>query len=121
MIGVAIQNEEPIKAYCRRHADLCDDMLSEEDWAVLCNMHTFLKELRATTLDLECAAATLDSVLPAMDYILNQFEQHKQTYRHHPVLAPMFNSGWTKMEKYYILSDKSSAYVAGIVLNPNLK
>jgi hypothetical protein len=77
MIKVAVQNKEAIKAYTRRHDDLNEDMLLEEDWVVLHKMHDFLDELRQTTLALEHATATLDSILPAMDYVLHQFETFK--------------------------------------------
>lgn len=33
----------------------------------------------------------------------------------------MINAGWRKMVKYYKLTSESPAYVAAIVLNPNLK
>ncbi|KAG8664851.1 uncharacterized protein FPOAC1_013631 [Fusarium poae] len=33
-------------------------------------------------------------------------------------MAPMYNSGWAKLDKYYRLTDESPAYVAAIVLHP---
>ncbi|EJP61009.1 transposase-like protein [Beauveria bassiana ARSEF 2860] len=33
--------------------------------------------------------------------------------------APMYNSGWAKLDKYYRLTDESPAYVAAIVLHPS--
>jgi hypothetical protein len=121
MIKVALANKEAIKAYSRRHSDLDKDILSDEDWSVLCNIHDFLDELRQTTLDLEDSTSTLDSVLPAMDYVLEKFESFKEDHKDDPILAPMFNSGWAKMEKYHSLTDRSSAYIGSVVLNPTFK
>ncbi|RKK08163.1 hypothetical protein BFJ65_g16824 [Fusarium oxysporum f. sp. cepae] len=36
-------------------------------------------------------------------------------------MAPMYNSGWAKLDKYYRLTDESPAYVAAIVLHPSHK
>ena len=33
----------------------------------------------------------------------------------------MFNSGWAKIEKYYKMANKSPAYIAAIILDPNAK
>ncbi|KJZ70441.1 hypothetical protein HIM_10179 [Hirsutella minnesotensis 3608] len=74
-----------------------------------------------TTKALESSFSTLDNVLLAMDFVLAQFEEGKDASAHDPIMAPMFNSGWAKMEKYYSLTDESPAYVAAIVLHPSHK
>jgi hypothetical protein len=84
-------------------------------------IHEFLDLLSQTTLALESKNATMDAVLPAIDYILEQFEEFKQKHKHNPILAPIFNSGWAKMDKYYNLTNESPAYIAAIILNPNFK
>jgi hypothetical protein len=56
-----------------------------------------------------------------MDYILKKFEQCKERYKGDKTLASMFNSKWAKMEKYYALTDESLAYIAALILDPNLK
>ncbi|OXV05306.1 hypothetical protein Egran_06926, partial [Elaphomyces granulatus] len=45
----------------------------------------------------------------------------KEKHKYHPMLGPMFDSGWAKMDKYYTLTDESPAYLAAIILNPNFK
>jgi hypothetical protein len=84
-------------------------------------IHEFLDLLSQTTLALESKNATMDAVLPAIDYILEQFEEFKQKHKHNPILAPMFNSRWAKMDKYYNLTNESPVYIAAIILNPNFK
>ena len=60
-----------------------------------------------TTKALESSFATLDNVLLAMDFVLAQFEAGKETFANDPVMAPMYNSGWAKLDKYYRLTDES--------------
>ena len=114
---------EAIQAYVERHKTegVGGDALSDEDWQALRDIHDFLDKLAQTALALESSVSTLDCVLPAMDFILEQFEQMKEIYKHDKTLASMCNSGWAKMEKYYKMTDESPAYIAAIVLDPNAK
>lgn len=114
---------EAIQLYVDRHKseNIGGDKLSDEDWNTLRDIHEFLDKLAQVTLALETSVSTLDHVLPAMDYILEQFEQMKDIYKNDKTMASMVNSGWAKMEKYYNMTDESPAYVAAIVLDPNAK
>lgn len=82
---------------------------------------SLLEKLKMTTKALESSFATLDNVLLAMDFVLAQFEAGKETFANDPVMAPMYNSGWAKLDKYYRLTDESPAYVAAVVLHPSHK
>jgi hypothetical protein len=97
------------------------DELSPDDWATLRKIQTFLEEIRETTKALESDTSTLGKMLPAVDSILERFEQSKTEFEDDPIMAPMFNSGWAKMEKYYTLTDESPAYIAALVLRPSYK
>jgi hypothetical protein len=112
-----------INSYVQRHKSegVGDDELSNKDWKTLCNIHNFLDKLTQTTLALESSVSTLDNVLPAMDYILEQFEQYKEEYKNDKTMASMFNSGWAKMNKYYQMTEESPVYIAAIILDPNAK
>jgi len=66
----------------------------------------------------ESKQSTLDLVLPSTDYILSLFEKLKAQFKDDVIFAPMFNSGWAKMTKYYRLLDKTPAYIAAIILHP---
>jgi hypothetical protein len=114
---------EAINSYVKRHQNesVRADEVSDEDWIILRNIHDFLDMLAQTTLALESFTSTLDSVLPAMDFVLEQFEQGKDRYARDNTLALMFNSRWAKMEKYYNLTEESPAYIAALVLDPNSK
>ena len=82
-------------SYVQRHIteDLAKDELTNEDWSVLRDIHELLDCLLQTTLALESHDSTLDTVLPAMDFVLEQFEIFKEK---HPALGPMFDLGWAK-------------------------
>jgi hypothetical protein len=58
-----------------------------------------------------------------MEWLLHRFENFKEEYRFHP--NPHFrqsiNQAWTKLDKYYQLTEKSPIYVAAVILNPKWK
>jgi hypothetical protein len=56
-----------------------------------------------------------------MDFILTQFEEGKERFKDHPQFSKMFNSGWSKLNKYYIMTSDTLVYVAALVLNPSHK
>jgi hypothetical protein len=114
---------DAIKAYFEQYIDdECRlDQLSENDWKLLRHIHEFLESISQTTKALESTSSTLDNVLPAMDFILGKFEEGKKTFVNHPQLSKMFNSGWSKLDKYYQLTEETPIYVAAMVLNPRHK
>ena len=56
-----------------------------------------------------------------MHLILEYYEAWKSTYSEDPILIAMINAGWRKIDKYYRLTDSSPAYIASVILDPNLK
>jgi hypothetical protein len=54
----------------------------------------FLEKLKEARKALETRNATLDDVLPCMDFILDRFEMEKDLHKDAPIMAPMFNSRW---------------------------
>lgn len=123
MLRAALNLREAIDGYFSKwtEADCAGDELSAEDWIVLEKVKSFLEKLKMTTKALESSFATLDNVLLAMDFMLAQFEAGKEAHKGDPMMGPMYNSGWAKLDKYYRLTDESPAYVAAIVLHPSHK
>ncbi|KAM3517051.1 hypothetical protein MY4038_010335 [Beauveria bassiana] len=123
MLRAALHLRDAIENYFKKwgEANCAGDELSAEDWATAEKIMSFLEKLKMTTKALESSFATLDNVLLAMDFVLAQFEAGKETFANDPVMAPMYNSGWAKLDKYYRLTDESLAYVAAIVLHPSHK
>lgn len=97
------------------------DRLSENDWSLLRHIQEFLESIAQTTKALESNKTTLDTVLPAMDFVLGKFESKKTEFKDHPQLSKMFNSGWCKLDKYYQLTSETPVYIAAMVLNPRHK
>ena len=112
-----------IKAYFKQFIDndYRLDKLSEDDWALLRYIQGFLESISQTTKALESNSATLDNVLPAMDFILDKFEKGKEQFKDHPMLSKIFNSGWSKLDKYYQKTEETIVYIATLVLNSRYK
>jgi hypothetical protein len=86
--------------------------------ATLEKMKGSLEKLKMATKAVESSNQCLDIILPVMDYVLKQFESAKEDFTDNDILAPMLNSGWSKFDKYYLLTDGSPTYTATLVLNP---
>jgi hypothetical protein len=52
-----------------------------------------------------------------MDFILGKFKEGKKNFKDHQQLSKMFNSEWSKLDKYYQMIDETLVYVAALVLN----
>ena len=115
--------KEAINTFIHYHNNesIREDKLSEEDWEVLEKVSKLLSLLEQLTLELEGHSKHINGVLPVMHLILEYYEEWKSTYSEDPILISMINTGWRKMDKYYNLTDSSPAYIAGVILDPNLK
>ena len=56
-----------------------------------------------------------------MDFLLSKFEAARIEYADDSFMAPCINAGWAKLDTYYALTERSSAYVAAIILSPHRK
>lgn len=94
-----------------RHPDAIDprDRLTMEDFAELHKIRFFLQAMYDAILFTEGHSATLDRVLPAMEFVLDHFESGKEQYKNDRFLSPCINSGWSKLNQFYGLTDKSPA------------
>jgi hypothetical protein len=97
------------------------DMLSANEWKDLEKLQSFLLFFYDATLSTESRTATIDKVLPTMDFLLEQFEEGKIKYQDDVFMGPCCNSGWAKLEKYYSMTDRSPVYIAALVLCPQYK
>ena len=97
------------------------DHLTDIDYETLEKIFYFLKALYDATVYTEGHTATLDRVLPSMEFVLDHFEKGKILHVDDPFLGPYINSGWSKLNDYYALTNKSLVYVAAIVLDPYQK
>jgi hypothetical protein len=51
-----------------------------------------------------------------MDYIIELFKKGKEQYKDHLIMAPCFNSAWSKLSKYYKKTSDTLIYAAVLVL-----
>jgi hypothetical protein len=123
MLQVALNLKDAILEYYDNYPDnaYTGDILIDEDWATLEKIKGFLEKLKMATKAVESSNQCLDIILPVMDYVLKQFESAKDDFVDDDILAPMLNSGWSKFDKYYRLTEESPAYTAALVLNPKRK
>lgn len=107
---------------------IVDDYLTADDWSVIAVYLDILKPLEKATLRLQ-GRPSRDSttgiwhVIPTMEWLLYRFERFKEIYEKHsdPYFRRGITQAWTKLDKYYQLTDKSPIYVAAVVLNPKWK
>lgn len=121
MLSTASKLRAAIDVYCAQYQENKTDILSAEDWRNLQKIEDFLLFFQAATLSTESRGATIERVLPTMDFLLEQFEQGKILYHDDPFMGPCCNSGWQKLNKYYSLTDRSPVYIAALVLCPQNK
>jgi hypothetical protein len=121
MITTATKLKTAINLFCHQYQENNDDLLSEKDWQDLQKLQDFLLFFYDATLATEGHNATIDRVLPTMDFLLEQFETAKCTYANDRFMSPCCNAGWAKLDKYYSLTDRSPVYIAALVLSPQWK
>lgn len=109
---VSLSNEE---------ADLSNDLLSAEDRKTLVYIRNFLKSFYDATKISEGQEATLDRVLPTMDFLIQHFENSVIEYAQHEFMRGSIQTGYTKMLQYWNKTQKLPAYIAAIVLDPTTK
>jgi hypothetical protein len=121
MISTATKLKTAINLFCHQYQENNNDLLSEKDWQDLQKLQDFLLFFYDATLATEGHDATIEKVLPTMDFLLEQFETAKCTYADDRFMSPCCNSGWAKLDKYYSLTDRSPVYIAALVLSPQWK
>ena len=103
--------------------DLYNNRLTDAEWAVLAKIRDFLQPFKDTTMATQGRTATLEHVLPSMDFLLQHFEDAKTTAikNNDPIIVACIETGQAKLNHYYNLTDRSPVYIAAIALNPKWK
>jgi len=135
MIYRALQVKDAIDLFTTRHVtskrkddkNLREDQLSEEDWDTLARVLALLEPFKKITCRMEGRAVegsrgAIWETLPSMDFLLEHIERAKLEYEHlNKHIYSSLNNAWYKLNNYYSLTDMSPIYIAGVVLNPQLK
>lgn len=109
---ITLTNEDPA---------LKDDVLSAKDWIDLAYIRDFLQGFHDATKMTESLGATLDRVLPTMDFLIERFESAATQFMEHHELSESIQTGYTKMLKYWNKTERAPVYIAAIVLDPTIK
>ncbi len=104
-------------------SSLAKDLLSNTDWQTLSNIRNFLQGFYDTTKATEGRQATLDRVLPSLDFLVARFEKAIEVYEasNDQFIMSSLQAGWSKILKYWNRTERSPVYIAAIVLDPTLK
>lgn len=124
MINCALEEQikPAIDLYCFQVGEeLGADLLSRTDWNNLRDICAFLEDFHEVTKATEGQAATLERLLPSMDYLLKKLEAGKIEYAADSFMIQGTNSSWAKLDKYYGLTERSPVYTTAMVLIPSQK
>ena len=124
MLERALKLIEAVKVYCFKNSSaLAEDTLWQQEWDDLRKLIKFLEAYSGATQASEGRFATLDIILPTMDFLLETLEAGKAEAETtgDTFLALCCNAGWAKLNKYYTLTERSAAFIAAIVMCPQFK
>ena len=113
--------KDSIQKYCGRYRENEDDRLSDDDQNILDIICQILEAFKHAILSTKSYIATLDNILPTMEFILDTIEQAKVDYADHPFIGPCANSSWAKMDIYYRRTSETPVYIAALILHPSRK
>ena len=111
----------PIIQLLAEEPGLQSDHLSSDDWQTLTNIRDFLASFYDTTKATEGRHATLDKVLPSLEFMAVQFDLALEKYDDDLYMKSSLHAGYTKLLTYWNKTERAPVYVAAIVLDPTLK
>jgi hAT family C-terminal dimerisation region len=128
----ALKIKTRLQLFCLQYPqEVKQDMLSDEDWNHLTEIHTGLRPFHEATLRCEGNARTghhgaIWEALPLLEAQLKITEEGRQSLsnsrRGRSPLAITYNNAWEKLTKYYNLTDKChSIYAAALLLHPSYR
>ena len=130
MVVRAFRSKDSITGYAQHfqgHKDhpTDDDILSSDDWHDLSELRDLLLPMKETSTMVQSSGieGALWHSLSALDFLMTKLEGQRQALRYcnNTYLKAAINLGWKKLNKYYTLSDDTTAYRAAIYLNPRFK
>ena len=73
--------------------ELAKDIITAEEWKTLTHIRDFLRGFHFATKATEGHAATLERVLPTMDFLANRFEKAIQQFTNHQYMRESLHTG----------------------------
>lgn len=133
MLERAFKLKDAIDLYQSHHRQtaedpLDDDVLTADDWQELSLLRQLLAPMKKMSLLLQSdfgqsTHGSLYQSLQAVDWLMTKLEDYKrqQQYQLYSHFKACISLGWKKLDKYYRLSDSTSAYRAAILVHPHCK
>ena len=94
--------------------------LFTDDWDIIQDLAHILKWYKAATIHFSKNSASIAAVIPAMDRLTDSLNAANMKPYHTAIQAAM-KLARAKMNRYYSLTDSSSAYRIAMVLHPGMK
>ena len=122
MIDWVLTKLQPaIVAYTAAEPDLTADILNGDDWQILKHVRDFLGPFKTVTKTTEGRKATLELVLPGMDFLLLHYEENIAKHSGNRYMEACLDAGYTKLIRYFNPLERNPVYIAAVVLNPSVK
>ena len=117
---------EAIINFVFNEPELADDQLTAADWAFLSEIRDFLGPFKDATLSTEGRTgqtSKIEDVLISMDFLIHHFETVTAHYqeRNNAYMVKSLDAGYSRLMHYYNKKDRTPAYIAAVVLNPEYK
>ena len=102
-----------------------NDQLDVDDWKELQDIIVILEPFHRCTLELEGhrGNGALYDMLPTIDYLLEHLESSKSLFATSASLHLMssIELAWSKLNKYYALTEANTVLYAAVALHPSMK
>ncbi len=123
MLDWSINRIKPfLQSFIGDDPDLSDDILTAGDWRTLTSMRNFLEPFFQITKYTEGRHATIDRVLPSLDFLLDRYENGALSHTADDFMKLSIDAGWKKLKEYWNKDvDLASIYIAAIALDPTRK
>src|SRR6266576_2976196 len=95
-----------------------EDILNATDWKALESIRDFLQPFERVIKETEGNYTTLDKVLYTMDFMVEHFKMSLKKYAMNLKLCDCICTSWYAFDKYYLKTDKVTAYGAALLLAP---
>ena len=121
MILVALKLKDTIAKYQKQYTEEFneEDILNTTNWRALENIRDFLQPFQRVTKETEGDKATLNKVLYTMDFMVEHFKSFLHKYATNLKLCNCIQTSWHAFNKYYLKTDKVTAYSAVLLLAPH--
>ncbi len=101
MLDWLIDRTKPfLQSFIDDDPDLSDNILTASDWRTLTSIRDFLAPFFQITKYTERRHATINRVLPSLDFLLDRYELGALLHTADNFIKLAIDAGWKKLKKY---------------------